>query len=340
MRRSSMVCCAHIENYRTKSSWVPSNALLLVMLMALKAAGAPARPLATRPAFVMGTSIPSAALRQPHDSVCMLDTLDEASEEGGASGCGGGAPRTKRGWQWSALLPPPLKSMRGGRASPRDYERPVRPSVDRQVEHAAAIRRARSQATRRKRGASYCGSSESEHSAEPPRPPIRRRNQADSGAVPAARRHGAGGWASVVHEEDSSHSKARADKAADMPSPLRPAIAPGRVGVHRAEARAAAVPECPALRRAGAGANVTVDSGARALQALKKRRRHYSQGSMELHKAIVAASNAFDLLALLSSRIITLEMGDYREKWVDPSALHTQSHTRTLRSTLTCRTRK
>ena len=322
-------CAApHIENCRAKSSWVLSNALLLVMLTALEAAGAPAGPLGTRPALIMGTPMPSAALRQPHDSVCMLDTPDQASDEGVASGCGGAAPRTKRGWQWSALLPPPLKSMRGGRASPRDSERPVRPSVDRQVEHAAAIRRARSQATRRKRGAPHCGSSESEQSAEPPRPPIRRRNQADSGAVPAARRHGAGGWASVVHEEDASHSMARPDKAADIPSSLHPASAPGHAGAHREEARAAADPECPPPRRAGARANVTVDAGVRALQALKKRRRHYSQGSMELHKAIVAASNAFDLLALLSSRIITLEMGDYREKWVDPSALHTQTHTR------------
>ena len=53
-------------------------------------------------------------------------------------------------------------------------------------------------------------------------------------------------------------------------------------------------------------------------RALKRRRRHYSSGSMKLHQSLSQVQNVFDLLALLSVRMISLEMGDYREKWVDP----------------------
>ena len=54
------------------------------------------------------------------------------------------------------------------------------------------------------------------------------------------------------------------------------------------------------------------------MRALKRRRRHYSTGSMMLHQSLARATNVFNLLAVLSVRMIPLELGDYREKWVDP----------------------
>jgi len=53
-------------------------------------------------------------------------------------------------------------------------------------------------------------------------------------------------------------------------------------------------------------------------RALKRRRRHYSTGSMMLHQSLAKATNVFNLLAVLSVRMIPLELGDYREQWVDP----------------------
>jgi len=56
--------------------------------------------------------------------------------------------------------------------------------------------------------------------------------------------------------------------------------------------------------------------------ALKRRRRHYSSGSMLLHQSLAKAQNMFDLLAMLSVRMIPLQIGDYRETWVDPMPFH------------------
>ncbi|EKX34033.1 hypothetical protein GUITHDRAFT_119773 [Guillardia theta CCMP2712] len=51
---------------------------------------------------------------------------------------------------------------------------------------------------------------------------------------------------------------------------------------------------------------------------LKRRRRHFSQGGMLLHKAVGSVTNIFDLLATLSVRVIPLEVQDYRIEWKDP----------------------
>ncbi|KAJ1477433.1 hypothetical protein T484DRAFT_1906320, partial [Baffinella frigidus] len=51
---------------------------------------------------------------------------------------------------------------------------------------------------------------------------------------------------------------------------------------------------------------------------LRRRRDHYTPGAMLLHKALSRVTNAFDLLAVLSVRMIPLELQDYRKTWEDP----------------------
>jgi hypothetical protein len=64
--------------------------------------------------------------------------------------------------------------------------------------------------------------------------------------------------------------------------------------------------------------NETSAKARRGSGASRSKRVHFTEGGKQLHSQVAKATNVFDLMALLSVRMIPLQLGDYRETWKDP----------------------
>jgi len=71
----------------------------------------------------------------------------------------------------------------------------------------------------------------------------------------------------------------------------------------------------------GKGPRMSNETSAKARRgsgASRSKRVHFTEGGKQLHFQVAKATNVFDLMALLSVRMIPLQLGDYRETWKDP----------------------